>query len=132
MAQVVGGDRQLVAAKLLSHPAAHLLQGRVAQVGCHRWQGRLGAPQLLQAEMLHPIGLERPHLMFTGLGGGQHPNHPVTTRGKGRKITEEHLVIAQAVGGHQAVGQAPGRIGDLLGPQQNLRITRKPPELGRM
>ena len=47
MAQVVGGDRQLVAAKLLSHPAAHLLQGRVAQVGCHRRQGRLGAPQLL-------------------------------------------------------------------------------------
>ena len=130
VAEVVGGDRQLVAAELFRHPPAHLLQGGAAQVGSHRGQGGLERAQLLQAEVLHPLRLEGPHLVFPGFAGGENPDHPVTARGQGREVGEEDLVVAQAVGGHQAVGQAPAGIGDLVDQGQDLLIARQAAELG--
>ena len=70
--------------------------------------------------------------MFAGLAGGQHPDHPITATSQGREITEKNLVVAQAVGGHQPVGQTPAGVGDALAPTQNLLVVRQLAELGHM
>ena len=130
--QVVGGDRQLVAPELLRYPAPHLLEGGAPQVGAHRRQGVAIPAQSLQLEVLDPGGLERPHLVFTGLAGGQHPDHPIAARREGGAVAEEHLMISQAIGGHQAVGQAPSFVGDAIHQGEDLGIARELAEAGGM
>ena len=67
--------------------------------------------------------------MLSGFAGGQHPNHAIPTRREGSEVGEEHLMVAQAVGGHQAVGQAPARVGDALDPIEDLGIAGQLAEL---
>ena len=128
MAQVVGGDRQGVAAELFTHPSPHLLQGGAAQIGLDLRQCLLTAPQAGEAEAVHPLRLEWPHLVFTCFGGGQHPDHPVTVLGQGTEIAEKHLVVAQSIGGHQAVGQPPSGVGDPQHRFEDLCVCRQLPE----
>ena len=70
--------------------------------------------------------------MFAGLAGGQHPDHPIAAAGQGGKITKKDLVVAQAIGGHQPVGQTPARVGDALAPAQDLLVLGQLAELGHM
>ena len=63
-----------------------------------------------QVKQLHPLGLKGPNLVFTGFGGGQHPQHGVGVRIKAAQICEKNLVVAQAIGGHQPKYQPPTRV----------------------
>ena len=66
--------------------------------------------------------------MFSCFGGGQHPDHPVTVLGQGTEIAEKHLVVAQSIGGHQAVGQPPSGVGDPQHRFEDLCVCRQLPE----
>ena len=70
--------------------------------------------------------------MLAGFAGGKHPNHPIAARGEGRQVAEEDLVIAQAIGGHQPIGQAPSGVGHPFDPVHNLAIAGQATELGGM
>ena len=132
MAEVVGGEGQAVAAELLGHPPPHLLEGGAGEVGADLGQGGGVRAEALQIEPFHPAGLKRPHLVLAGFADRQHPDHPVAPGCQGGGVAEEHLVVAQAVGGHQPVGQAPAGVGDPLHQRQDLGVAGELAEAGGM
>ncbi|CAI8151542.1 MAG: Uncharacterised protein [Synechococcus sp. CC9902] len=60
--------------------------------------------------------------MLAGFGRGQHPDHPITGAAQAAQIAEKNLMVAKAVGGHQAINQPPGRVWNVQNRVENLAV----------
>ena len=82
MAQIVGRERNLIAAELPIHQLTNPAQRRLVQIG-----GDGGQQYLSQIKLLDPLGIKRPDAVAARLGHRQYLNHGL---GFGRLGTRTH------------------------------------------
>ncbi len=69
--------------------------------------------------------------MDSSFGGIQHFNYSgVAATLQRATVTEKNFVVAQAVGGHDAIDKAPGGVGNFFVDIDNLLVGWQRPELG--
>ena len=61
--------------------------------------------------------------MLSGFGRRQDANHLIPTISQGVEVTEEDLMVAQSIGGHQSIGQTPAGVWDAENGFQDLTVT---------
>ena len=108
VAKIVGREGNAVAFELERDLLADELESGLGEVGVE-----VGQIYFAQVEGVYPVGVKGPNVMCAGFGRLKHFDSGFwIAAGEHGIVAEENFVIAQAVGSHDAVDEAPSLVGD--------------------